>query len=155
MNYLIWLFAGGVLGGLTTVIIHNRRQDLLFNMVVGMAGAFGAGYLVTPMFHINPIHPGTVSLPALLVSLVGAAALLAGTNFIRRENHVKTGVMEGKWEQVRIKIHTRWGKLTDQDITEINGNHDRFIKTLQERYGCAKKEAEDQLQRYLTAVLNN
>ena len=155
MNYLIWLIVGAVLGWLTTVIIHNRRKDLLFNMVVGMGGAFVVGYLVTPMFPINTINPGTVSLPALLVSLVGAVALLAGINFYRREYHVKNGVMERKWEQVRNKIHTRWGKLTDQDITEINGNHDRFINTLQERYGCAKKEAEDQLQRYLTAVLND
>jgi len=154
MNYLIWLFVGAVLGWLTTVIIHNSRKDLLFNIVVGIAGAFVAGYLVTPMFHINPINPVTVSLPALLVSLAGAVALLAVINFIRRENNVKNDVMESKWEQVRNKMHTRWGKLTDQDITEINGNHDRFINTLQQRYGCAKNEAEDQLQRYLKAVLN-
>ena len=57
MNYLIWLFAGAVLGWLTTVIIHNRRKDLLFNMVVGIAGAFVAGYLVTPMFHTQHDQP--------------------------------------------------------------------------------------------------
>jgi uncharacterized membrane protein YeaQ/YmgE (transglycosylase-associated protein family)/uncharacterized protein YjbJ (UPF0337 family) len=151
---MIWLFVGAFLGWLTTVIIHNRRKDLLFNIVVGIAGMFVAGYLLVPMFHINPINPGIVSLPALLVSLVGAVVLLAVINFVRREKNVKNGDIERKWEKVRNKIHTRWGKLTDQDIAQINGDHDRFINIIQERYGCAKKEAEDQLQRYLQAVLN-
>lgn len=153
MNYIIWLFAGAVVGGLSTVIIRNRRTDLLSNIVVGIIGAFLAGFLLAPMFHFNTINPGIISLPALWVSLIGAVILLAIINFFRREKNVKNRVIEGKWEQVSSKIHTRWGKLTDQDIAKINNNHAQFIVTLQERYGFAKKEAEDQIQRYIRAVL--
>lgn len=154
MNYMMWVIAGAILGWLTTVIIRNRRTDLLFNMVVGIAGALMTGYLLTPVFHINLINQGIFNLPALLVSLVGAVILLAVVNFFRRDNNVKNRVIEGKWEQVSSKIHARWGKLTDQDIAKINRNHEQFNVTLQERYGYAKKEAENQIQRYLKAVLN-
>ena len=153
MNYIIWLLAGAVLGCLTTVIIRNRRTDLLSNIVIGTVGAFLASFLLAPMFHINTNNQGIFSLPALLVSLSGAAMFLTVVNFFRRENNVKNRVIEGKWEQVSSKIHTRWGKLTDQDIAKINNNHAQFIITLQERYGFAKKEAEDQIQRYIRAVL--
>jgi uncharacterized membrane protein YeaQ/YmgE (transglycosylase-associated protein family)/uncharacterized protein YjbJ (UPF0337 family) len=154
MNDIIWLFAGAGLGWLTTVVIHNRRTDLLINIVVGIVGALFAGYLLTPVFHFHPINPGVFSLPALLVSLLGAVVLLAVVNFFRRQNDVKNSVIERKWEQVRNKMHTRWGMLTDQDLTKINSHHDQFNLTLQERYHITQKAAEDQIQRYIKAVLH-
>jgi uncharacterized membrane protein YeaQ/YmgE (transglycosylase-associated protein family)/uncharacterized protein YjbJ (UPF0337 family) len=153
MNYILWLIAGAFLGWLTTVVIHNRRKDLPINIVVGMVGAFIVAYLVSPIFHIQPINVGIFSLPALLVALVGAAILLSAVNFFRRQNDVKASVIERNWEQVGFKLHTRWWKLTDQDLTKINGHHEQFNSTLQERYGISKKEAEDQIQRYVKAVL--
>jgi uncharacterized membrane protein YeaQ/YmgE (transglycosylase-associated protein family)/uncharacterized protein YjbJ (UPF0337 family) len=155
MNYVIWLFVGAVVGGLATLIIRNRRTDLLSNIVVGIIGAFLAGYLLVPMFHINKINQGIFSLPALCVSLIGAVILLAVIYIFRREKNVKNSVIEGKWDLVSSKIHTRWGKLTAQDIADINANHAQFIVALQGRYGFAKKEAEDQIQRYIRAVLYN
>jgi uncharacterized protein YjbJ (UPF0337 family) len=62
-------------------------------------------------------------------------------------------LIEGQWNQVRNKIHTRWDKITEEDADQINRNRDRFINLLEERYGIAKEEAEDQLQRFLRAVI--
>ncbi len=156
MNYYIpWLFAGAALGWLATIIIRRRRSILLLNIMVGMVGALLAGYLLPPVFHIRPIDPGIFNLPALMVSLGGAVILLAAVNFYYREKDVKDNVIGRKWEQVRDKINARWGKLTELDIDEIDGNHNRFITTLQARYGYAKEDAEDQIQRYLKAVLRN
>lgn len=152
MNSITWLIAGAVLGWLTSIIIR-RRSGQLVNILVGMVGAFVAGYLVPPLFRVGPTNPEMINLPALMISLVGAVFLLAVVNFLRRENNVKTEVIERKWAQVRGKIHARWGKLTDEDVANINGNHNRFIVTLEKRYGCANKEAEDQIQRYLKSVL--
>ena len=61
-------------------------------------------------------------------------------------------IPEGKWKQVRSKIHARWNRLTEDDIDKIDGNRDQFIDVLQERYGVAKEKAENQLNRYLKAV---
>jgi len=155
MNTIIWLFVGAVLGCLASILIRRRRSDLLPNIIAGMVGAFVAAFLLPHVFHVSTINQGTFSLPALMISLAGAIFLLAIVNFFRRENNVKNKVIERKWEQVRGKIHTRWGKLTEADVAKIDGNHDRFIATLQERYGCTKKEAENQIQGYLKAVLFN
>jgi uncharacterized protein YjbJ (UPF0337 family) len=54
----------------------------------------------------------------------------------------------GKWKQFKGKIKEQWGKLTDDDLTMIEGNRDQFIGRLQERYGIAKEEAERQLREF-------
>jgi uncharacterized membrane protein YeaQ/YmgE (transglycosylase-associated protein family)/uncharacterized protein YjbJ (UPF0337 family) len=153
MNYITWLFAGAALGWLATIVIRRRRPILLLNIIWGMVSAFLAGYLLPRMFQIRDADPGTFSLPILMVSMGGAVILLGIVNFFRREKDVKDDVIGRKWDRVRNKINARWGKLTEIDIDQINGNHSRFITTLQARYGYAEEEAEDQIQRYLKAVL--
>jgi len=150
VNFIIWLIAGAVIGGLATLIMRRRRSILLLNIVVGSVGAFVVGYLLPPVFHINTI---SFSLPGLLVSLGGTIVLLVVVNFFVREHTMTNTVIEGQWNQVCNKIHARWGKITEEDADHINGNHDRFINLLEERYGIAKEEAEDQLQSYLRAVI--
>jgi uncharacterized protein YjbJ (UPF0337 family) len=66
---------------------------------------------------------------------------------------VNDDVIGRNWDLVRDKLNARWNKLTKNDIDQINGDHIRFISTLQARYGYAEDEAEDQIQRYLKAVL--
>jgi len=99
------------------------------------------------------IKTTSFSWSGLLVSLGGTIVLLAFFNFFVREHIVKNTVIESQWNQVRDKIHVRWGKISEQDCDQIDGNHDRFINLIIERYGIAKKEAEDQLQGYLRAVV--
>ena len=52
--------------------------------VVEIIGALVAGFLLTSLFGISTINPNNLSLPALLVSLLGAVILLAIVNFFRR-----------------------------------------------------------------------
>jgi uncharacterized protein YjbJ (UPF0337 family) len=54
-------------------------------------------------------------------------------------------VVEGKWTQLKGKVKQKWGKLTDDDITQINGKRDQLLGRLQERYGYNKKQAEDEV----------
>jgi uncharacterized membrane protein YeaQ/YmgE (transglycosylase-associated protein family)/uncharacterized protein YjbJ (UPF0337 family) len=154
MDFILWLIAGAVLGCLTTVIFHVRQVNLVVNIVLGMVGAFVAGYLLAPIFRFNAINEGNFNLPTLLVSLAGAGILLAVFNFFHRQKTVKNVVVERRWDEIRVKLHTRWGKLIEQDIAEINRNHGQLIVTLQKRYGYAKGEAEDKIQRFFKAVLN-
>jgi uncharacterized protein YjbJ (UPF0337 family) len=48
----------------------------------------------------------------------------------------------GNWKMFRGKVKEKWGKLTDDDLSMINGKRDQFIGRLQERYGIAKDESE-------------
>jgi len=78
MNFIIWLIAGALVGWVASVIMRtNGRQGLVLDIVVGIVGAFLAGYFLTPFFGISTINQNNFSMPALLVSLLGAVILLA------------------------------------------------------------------------------
>jgi uncharacterized protein YjbJ (UPF0337 family) len=57
--------------------------------------------------------------------------------------------LSGKWKQLRGSVKEQWSKLTDDDLTYIDGKNDQFIGKLQERYGMAKDEAERSLNEWL------
>ena len=51
----------------------------------------------------------------------------------------------GNWTQLKGQIKTQWGKLTDDDLTVAQGQRDKLVGRLQERYGYTRDEAERQL----------
>lgn len=53
--------------------------------------------------------------------------------------------VEGNWKQVSGKVREHWGRLTDDDLTEINGKRDQLEGKLQERYGKAKDEVRKEV----------
>lgn len=58
-------------------------------------------------------------------------------------------VMKGKWLQLKGKIRSQWGKLTDDELDQINGNSEQLVGLLQERYGYAKDRAQRELDSFL------
>jgi uncharacterized protein YjbJ (UPF0337 family) len=62
---------------------------------------------------------------------------------------VNTDILEGKWKQMRGQMKEWWGKLTDQDLDVIAGKRDQLIGALQEKYGWAKRDAENEVSRRL------
>ena len=85
MNFILWIIIGGILGWLASLIMRtNAQQGLFLNIVVGVIGALVAGFVLTPLFGIGTINQNNFSLPALLVSLLGAIILLAMVNLCRR-----------------------------------------------------------------------
>jgi uncharacterized protein YjbJ (UPF0337 family) len=56
--------------------------------------------------------------------------------------------MAGKWKQAKGKIKEQWGKLTDDDLTMLEGNRDQLVGKVQERYGIAREEAERQVREF-------
>jgi uncharacterized membrane protein YeaQ/YmgE (transglycosylase-associated protein family) len=85
MNFIIWLIAGAVIGWVASVLMRtNSQQGLLLDIIVGIVGAFVAGYFLSPFFGVGTINQNNFSMPALLVSLGGAVILLAVVNLFRR-----------------------------------------------------------------------
>jgi len=85
MNFILWLIIGGFLGWLASIVMHtNAQQGIILNIIVGIVGALLAGWLLTPLFGIGTINQSNFSLPALLISLLGAVILLAIVNLVRR-----------------------------------------------------------------------
>jgi uncharacterized protein YjbJ (UPF0337 family) len=55
---------------------------------------------------------------------------------------MKEDILKGKWEQLKGKVRSKWGKLTDDDVKRVGGKKDELIGRLRERYGYSKEEAE-------------
>jgi uncharacterized protein YjbJ (UPF0337 family) len=53
--------------------------------------------------------------------------------------------MKGQWKQLKGKAREKWGKLTDDDLDQIEGRREQLVGRIQERYGVARDEAERQV----------
>ena len=53
--------------------------------------------------------------------------------------------VEGNWKQVKGKVKEKWGKLTDDDLTAINGRRDQLEGKIRERYGLSKDQARKEI----------
>jgi uncharacterized protein YjbJ (UPF0337 family) len=49
-------------------------------------------------------------------------------------------LFSGRWEQFKGELKRQWGKFTDDDLMQIEGNYEKFQGKLQERYGMQKDE---------------
>lgn len=56
----------------------------------------------------------------------------------------------GQWKQLAGKIKEKWGNLTDDDMTQAEGNSEYLVGKIQERYGIAKDTAEKQVKEFQT-----
>ncbi len=82
MNIIIYLVVAALIGWAATELMHDR-SNLLLNIIIAVLGAFVAGYFLSPIFHVETINQA-ISLPSMLVTLLGAVILLAVIRLIRR-----------------------------------------------------------------------
>jgi uncharacterized membrane protein YeaQ/YmgE (transglycosylase-associated protein family) len=84
MNLIIWLIIGGIIGWLASLLMRtDGQQGIVLNVVVGIVGAFLAGWFISPLVGVGTINQNNFSLASVLVSLVGAVILLAFVNLFR------------------------------------------------------------------------
>ncbi len=57
--------------------------------------------------------------------------------------------LEGNWKKISGELKTQWGKITDDELKEANGSRTKIIGFLQEKYGYAKRKAEEELENFL------
>lgn len=53
--------------------------------------------------------------------------------------------IEGEWKQLVGEIQKRWGELTHDSITQINGSREKLSGAIQKQYGIARDVAENQM----------
>ena len=84
MNLIIYLIFGALVGYIASRIMHtNSQQGLLLDIVVGVIGAFLAGYFISPLLGIGTINDA-ITIPTLLVTLLGSVVLLWIVKAVRR-----------------------------------------------------------------------
>lgn len=56
---------------------------------------------------------------------------------------------KGQYNILKGKIKEKWGRLTDDELTQVNGRRDQLLGFIQKKYGIAKERAEQDLTTFL------
>lgn len=82
MNIIIYLVVAAVIGWVASLIMKDRNS-LLINIIVAVIGAFLAGWFISPLLGIGTINDA-ITLPTMLVTLLGAVILIGIVRLLRR-----------------------------------------------------------------------
>ncbi len=58
-------------------------------------------------------------------------------------------IIKGKWKEIRGQLKQQWGKLTDDDISKMQGNYEELEGLLQKRYGYKKEEIQEKIEEFV------
>ncbi len=58
-------------------------------------------------------------------------------------------VIQGNWHQIKGQLTHQWGKLTDDDVTKMQGSYEELCGVLQKKYGYSKDNAEKELNEFI------
>jgi len=56
--------------------------------------------------------------------------------------------LKGQWTQLKGQIRKQWGKLTDDEVDQIQGDAEILMGKLQERYGYTREQAQREIDRW-------
>ncbi|HEY1163114.1 MAG TPA: GlsB/YeaQ/YmgE family stress response membrane protein [Candidatus Dormibacteraeota bacterium] len=74
LGILVWIVVGAIAGFVASKVLSGKGMGLLWDIVVGILGAFLGGWLAS--LAGLPVSPGTFTVGGLLSAFVGAVILL-------------------------------------------------------------------------------
>ncbi|WP_111572709.1 hypothetical protein [Halanaerobium saccharolyticum] len=54
-----------------------------------------------------------------------------------------------QWKELKDKVQNQWDKISEQDFSEIKGDKDKLIETVQEKYNKTKEKAKKEVDSWL------
>jgi len=60
--------------------------------------------------------------------------------------------VQGKWKQIKGDAKGHWGKLTDDDVDQADGDREKLEGILQEKYGKTKEEIHGEVDEFMKKV---
>jgi uncharacterized protein YjbJ (UPF0337 family) len=60
-------------------------------------------------------------------------------------------VLQGNWNELKGKIRSKWGQLTNDDVQNFDGNVDRLVGVIQRKTG----EGRESIERYLNELASS
>jgi uncharacterized membrane protein YeaQ/YmgE (transglycosylase-associated protein family) len=79
----MWIVVGAIIGRAASFFI-GKKEGIVLDVIVGIMGAFVAGFLLTPLLSLNQ---NPFNFPAMLVAIGGAVILLVILNLFRRRGY--------------------------------------------------------------------
>lgn len=58
-------------------------------------------------------------------------------------------IFKGKWKELKGSIKEKWGDLTDDDVTEVEGKTEKLVGILQEKYGYSRDKAQEEYNKFM------
>jgi len=58
-------------------------------------------------------------------------------------------ILKGKWKQLKGSVKSQWGKLTDDEVDRVEGETQKLVGLIQEKYGYTKEQAEAEVSEFL------
>ena len=55
---------------------------------------------------------------------------------------------KGLWNQFKGEAKKQWGKLTDDDLMQVEGDYDKFLGLIQQRYGDEQEQVRNWMDRW-------
>lgn len=65
---------------------------------------------------------------------------------------MQTSTMKTRWKDLAGHAKRHWGKLTDDDLMTLEGDRDRLISKIEERYELTKQDAEQQVDEWIARL---
>ena len=50
--------------------------------------------------------------------------------------------LQGNWNEIKGKLRSKWGSLTDDDVKVFNGNVEQLVGTIQRKTGATSESIE-------------
>lgn len=57
---------------------------------------------------------------------------------------MNSDIAKGKWNQLTGVVKQKWGKLTDDEVEQMEGNFEEFYGKMQEKYGMSRDKAREE-----------
>lgn len=58
------------------------------------------------------------------------------------DHNMNSQNLKGDWNQLKGAVKQKWADLTDDDMMRIEGDRDKLVGRVQERYGHSREDAE-------------
>ena len=81
-------------------------------------------------------------------TIVEACGFVSIPKSIGKDIEMNWDRVAGNWKQMKGKAKEKWAKLTNDDLTYVDGKRDQLVGRIQERYGIQKDIAEKQLKEW-------
>ncbi len=82
---------------------------------------------------------------SLVASPVVHAQSTTTTTTVKTDTNAIWQKIKGSWNTAKGAVKEQWGKLTDDDLMEIQGRRDQLVGKIQMRYGISQEQAEGQV----------
>lgn len=62
---------------------------------------------------------------------------------------MNTDTMKGKWHELKGEAKMRWGKLTDDELEQVEGAVEKLVGLVQKHYGYERDRAKREVDAFV------